>query len=78
MQGVGFRMTTQDVAHHIDSLTGFVRNAADGTVQGEVQGAQPVVEKFLRALEASPAGRVERVERETMAEVEQESGFVVR
>lgn len=68
-------MTTTDVAHHIGSLTGFVRNTERNTVVGEVQGDEAKLEKFIKALEKSPVGRVERVEKREIETVDGEQGF---
>lgn len=68
-------MTATDIARHIGSLTGFVKNSNHKTVEGEVQGAREKIDKFIAALEKSPAGRVERVERHEMEEVRGEDDF---
>lgn len=55
VQGVGFRYWTLDEARRL-GLTGWVRNAPDGSVQGEVQGPEDGVEWMLRALREGPPG----------------------
>lgn len=76
-------MTAQDIARHIDDggLTGYVRNSKETTsiVEGEVQAASAgLLDKFIAALEKSPAGRVDRVEHSAIEEVRHEGGFVIR
>ncbi|CCG81960.1 protein of unknown function [Taphrina deformans PYCC 5710] len=75
VQGVGFRATTQDLAQHIGSLTGYVRNTDRDTVEGEAQGTSARLDKFISGLEKSPAGRVDRVERHDVDEVSGENSF---
>jgi hydrogenase maturation protein HypF len=62
VQGVGFRPFVHAAAT-ARGLTGWVRNRTDG-VRIEVEGPEPAVEDFVRALprEAPPAARIERVE----------------
>ncbi|MEP7236115.1 MAG: acylphosphatase, partial [Ignavibacteriota bacterium] len=46
VQGVGFRQNTRRKAR-LMNLTGFVRNLPEGTVEIEVQGTAPDLERFL-------------------------------
>ena len=46
VQGVGFRFTVFNIANRC-RLTGFVRNAADGSVEMIVQGCEDDIEKCL-------------------------------
>lgn len=68
-------MTTVDVAEHIGELTGYVRNTDADTVQGEVQGSQAKIDKFIKAVEKAPVGRVDRVETKQVEEKSGETGF---
>ena len=78
VQGVFFRDSTRHKARDLD-VRGWVRNRPDGTVEVMAAGE----EDALDALEAwlrdggPPAARVERVEREEVAE-EDFDGFRVR
>lgn len=72
---MNFRSTTTELARHLGSLTGHVRNSSHDTVLGEVQGSRDKIDAFVRALEGSPAGKVERVQVESVEEVARESGF---
>lgn len=55
VQGVGFRWFVRDTAA-AHAVHGWVRNASDGTVQGEVHGDGPSVAAFLRAVGEGPQG----------------------
>lgn len=47
VQGVGFRMSTYDVANYF-GLNGWVRNLPDGRVEAVFEGDKDVVEKMIR------------------------------
>ncbi|HLS21217.1 MAG TPA: acylphosphatase [Paenalcaligenes sp.] len=62
VQGVGFRAATVQQAR-LYNVTGWVRNAVDGTVEVLAQGAADDIDKFLSWLHKGPvAARVDRVE----------------
>lgn len=52
VQGVGFRFTSTNLAQ-AHTLTGWVRNMEDGSVEMEVQGAPANILSHLEALHAS-------------------------
>lgn len=52
VQGVGFRFTNTNLAQ-THTLTGWVRNVEDGSVEMEVQGAPANILSHLEALHAS-------------------------
>ncbi|MGM0461145.1 MAG: acylphosphatase [Fibrobacterota bacterium] len=54
VQDVGFRYFTVRTARSY-GLSGFVANAFDKTVVGEVQGEKSRVDAFVQALERGPA-----------------------
>lgn len=59
VQGVGFRYFTQRQANNL-GLSGYVRNAADGSVEAEAWGEQVALERFAELLQKGPGtGRVE-------------------
>ena len=75
VQGVGFRMTTRDIARQI-SLTGFVRNTDSGTVEGEAQHPQQAsLDVFVQKLQASPAGHVIKVDVQRITESTDQETF---
>lgn len=62
VQGVCFRAYAQAAAADLD-VTGWVRNCADGRVEGEAFGSPEAVESFVGWLhKGSPHGRVSDVE----------------
>lgn len=76
VQGVFFRQSTADTARRL-GLDGWVRNCADGSVEGCAHGAPDALEALHRWLhDGPPAARVERVEWAESAEVV-EPGFAV-
>jgi acylphosphatase len=78
VQGVAFRAHTREAASGL-GLAGFVRNRADGAVEGEAQGAAAAVEAFVAWLHrGSPWSRVDAVEVRELPAVEAEAGFAVR
>lgn len=78
VQGVSFRYYTARLAWQLE-LTGWVRNAADGSVELEVQGEVSAVEALLDwAASGPPHARVERLVRSSRALVEVETEFSVR
>ena len=52
VQGVGFRYTAKYLAQSL-GLTGWVENEYDGTVEMEVQGREPMIDKLLEGLNLS-------------------------
>lgn len=55
VQGVGFRFTAHRIANR-HQLTGFVRNAPDGTVEMLVQGQPEQINDCIKDLQDSFAG----------------------
>ncbi len=55
VQGVGFRIFTADVARR-EGLVGFVCNLPDGRVEAQVEGTEPAIDRFERALRQGPPG----------------------
>lgn len=58
VQGVGFRYTALQVARRF-TVTGFVRNLPNGTVELVVEGSAEEADRYLRALAESMAGHIE-------------------
>ena len=57
VQGVGFRYTTRHVAADY-TVTGFVRNLADGRVELVVEGEAGELTRFLHAVEERMGGYI--------------------
>lgn len=78
VQGVGFRLGARAEAERL-GLSGWVRNAEDGSVELEAQGPAAALESFLRWCQRGPVGaRVDAVDAASRAPVAGERGFVVR
>ena len=81
VQGVFFRAYTRDKANEL-GLKGWVRNAADGTVEVFLQGNQNKTDEMLEWLkeEGSPGSSVEKIEKtkKSPAGEEQLSEFTIR
>jgi acylphosphatase len=64
VQGVGCRYFIVRVAGRL-GVRGYVKNMPDGSVEVCAEGEENTVDSFLAAIKnGSPAGRVDRVERE--------------
>ncbi len=67
VQGVYFRDTTRQKAKTL-GVTGWVRNAADGSVEVTAEGPKAALESLLAFLRVGPShARVERVDAEWAA-----------
>jgi acylphosphatase len=76
VQGVFFRAETRDRARSL-GLAGWVRNAADGTVEAAFEGEDDRVDSIVEWCRRGPAGaRVEEVD-VTLVEPEGEDGFSI-
>ncbi len=62
VQGVGFRYFTRQNAQAI-GLTGWVRNAPDGSVETVLEGEEHEVQEMIKRLKQGPASsRVDNVD----------------
>ncbi|KAI4124858.1 MAG: hypothetical protein LQ338_004584 [Usnochroma carphineum] len=60
-------------------LTGFVRNASGGQVEGEAQGDDEAIQKLLKVLESGPpAATVTKVEKSEIDVKEGESSYTTK
>ncbi|KAM5380233.1 hypothetical protein ACJZ2D_003684 [Fusarium nematophilum] len=77
VQGVGFRYFTRKVAHEY-GVSGWCRNTHDNKVEGEAQGSDDILAKFLNDVGTGPRhSKVTQVDKEERDVVEGESGFIV-
>jgi acylphosphatase len=77
VQGVFFRVETRNRARSL-GLVGWVRNAADGSVEAVFEGEDEQVESMVDWCRRGPPGaRVDDVE-VSWSEVQDEAGFSIR
>ncbi|MBN1603467.1 MAG: acylphosphatase [Chitinispirillaceae bacterium] len=77
VQGVGFRYFTRNTADRLH-LTGWVRNAEDGSVEGEVQGDDAVCRSFFERLRSGPSyALIEDVVTSECPSLQNERGFSI-
>ncbi len=82
VQGVGFRLTTTDIARNFP-VVGYVKNMPNRTVEMVVRSDQSTLEKFLKAVEDQFEGYIDNREiREATPnecfEIETKRGFEIR
>ncbi|KAJ5773273.1 hypothetical protein N7457_008169 [Penicillium paradoxum] len=78
VQGVGFRDFTQKCAN-LYELKGWVRNTTSGKVEGEAQGPDEQMKKFLQRIDKGPSlAQVVKLEKRNMDLREDEEGFTVQ
>jgi len=77
VQGIGYRWFVKETAV-VHRLSGWVRNVADGSVEGEAQGPVPELDDFLKDLKNGRTGEgVEKMEtQELMAEAEERDFYI--
>ena len=77
VQGVFFRASTKESAENYN-LAGWVRNRADGIVEGRVTGEEQCVNEFIKWLDHGPG--LARVDKLIVDEIEHEdfAGFAIR
>jgi acylphosphatase len=77
VQGVFFRAWTRDQAREL-SVAGWVRNAADGSVEAHVEGERGAVDKLIdRMRQGPPSAMVEDLQVEDVS-AKGFDGFEVR
>ncbi|KAL1747886.1 Acylphosphatase-like domain-containing protein [Schizophyllum fasciatum] len=75
VQGVNYRNFAVQRAVS-DHVTGWVKNANDGTVVGEAQGNEAQLHRFMRDLhEGPPASNVSKVEQKELDPIPGEDDF---
>ena len=77
VQGVFFRAWTREQAERL-SVSGWVRNCADGSVEAHLEGPEMPVEQLIKLLRCGPSGaNVDELEI-TDAAVENSDRFAIR
>ncbi len=77
VQGVGFRATCVGIARGFP-VSGFVMNRGDGAVELEGQATAGDLERFLAAIAAELAHRIDSAENSAIPPLAREDGFVIR
>jgi acylphosphatase len=78
VQGVGFRAYACSLAQALN-LAGWVANTSDGGVEGEVEGSQLKVQKFLDGVKRGPSwARVETFLAQDMLPQSDKGRFTIR
>ena len=78
VQGVAFRWFGRDVAQELE-ITGWIRNRADGGVEGEAFGGTSSIEQFLARLRQGPQlARVDHLESTSISGDKATVGFEIR
>ena len=78
VQGVSYRAFARDTALQL-GVTGYVRNAADGSVAARATADEPTLAKFVEALRRGPilAG-VDDVSIDDVPLTDEDDGFVIQ
>ena len=76
VQGVGFRFMSEKFANKF-SLSGWVRNNPDGTVEAMVQGKEDRIKLFLRSLKEYFKDYLTDFSQETLPESSEFEGFSI-
>lgn len=77
VQGVFFRAWTQQQANEL-GVAGWVRNAADGSVEAHLTGEESAVQKLIARLHNGPPSAVVRHVESTVADPDPGDRFEVR
>jgi acylphosphatase len=78
VQGIGYRWFVKETAER-HSVAGWVRNALDGSVEGEAQGTVSALDTFLKELKSGhPWASVEKTETQEMLDQEDSDEFFIK
>ncbi|KAI9730624.1 MAG: hypothetical protein M1818_008106 [Claussenomyces sp. TS43310] len=78
VQGVSFRYFAQKKAT-TNNISGWVRNAPNGEVEGEAQGESDAISNLVRELNRGPsAAHVKKVDTHELDIMDGEEGFEVK
>ncbi|MGL6195932.1 MAG: acylphosphatase [Thermoguttaceae bacterium] len=77
VQGVGFRYTTCSIARNF-SVTGYVRNRSDGSVELVIEGKPVEIDRFLDSICTRMDNHIDRVDVSEHPATDEFSQFDVR
>ena len=78
VQGVGFRYSSEAIAHKVGGVFGFVKNLPDGRVEMVCEGTKEKIELVLEEIQESSLGRhVQKIDCRWEAPTQQFSDFTV-
>ncbi len=78
MQGVGFRYSVKQIAKGF-SVTGWIRNLADGRVELQIAGDAEEITEFLKAInESELRGHIRETSETTLMPAPEFRGFEIR
>jgi acylphosphatase len=76
VQRVGFRATARDCAS-VAPVSGWVRNAHDGTVEMEIQGTSADIQTVLDLIRLRMGAKITRIDQFPIMLEPAETGFVI-
>ena len=76
VQGVCFRATAHEIAHGL-TVTGYVRNLPDGSVELEAQGEPDQVERLLDSIASHYNGNIRESSAHEIELRENDAGFLI-
>lgn len=76
VQGVGFRYTAYHAAQ-LNGVSGWVRNLPDGTVEAEVEGSEPNIDRMIMDIERGRFINIERMEVRSVP-IKGEYSFIIK
>jgi acylphosphatase len=77
VQGVGFRYTTNSIAHSYD-VTGYVRNLSDGRVELVAEGDPRAIDTFLSDVSERLGDHIRDERRDTSPATGEYAAFEIR
>jgi len=77
VQGVGFRMTVQQIARRY-AVSGYVQNLTDGRVRLVAEGEEEAIRRFLENIQERMTGHIDNTQIDIVAAQGDFEGFEIR